>query len=68
MRSVNDMPHAVAKLLRRIGFVGKQPTRVPTKADAAAHLAKKMRDRRRKLRRSRDLAAFDIPLMRDAER
>lgn len=29
-------PHAMAKLLRRIGFVWKQPKRVPAKADAAA--------------------------------
>jgi transposase len=29
-------PHAMAKLLRRIGFVWKQPKRVPAKADAEA--------------------------------
>jgi len=33
---VSYTPHAMAKLLRRIGFVWKQPKRVPAKADAAA--------------------------------
>ena len=32
-------PHAMAKLLRRIGFVWKQPKRVPAKADPVAQRA-----------------------------